>query len=220
MDHANPELGTKRMTQHDEGPRMTSSGETSEAPAPTPSPLPTTIPTPIPTTPPNKPKRRRSKARTRPAPQSIISKIRWRDLKKVQTRQAKLEREFKAYKEKVKGRLKGKLRGPGHPQREPLPWPEELGDKMGEPMGFWAFTQHMVKMGWEGKMDPRLVSALNNSLRLLGELKGWIEKAPLIVQAQTLISADLLKLVKYMSKESRFELAKAVRQLEMEHKRD
>jgi len=103
----------------------------------------------------------------------------------------------------------------------PAPWREHRSEKMGEPEGFWAFLLNMAKEAWiRNPLDARLVGALNNTFRLMGDLKGWIEKAPLIVQAQTVISADLQKLVKFMSKESRFELAKAIRQLEMEHKRD
>jgi len=92
---------------------------------------------------------------------------------------------------------------------------------MGQPEGFWAFLQNMAREAWiQNVLDARMVGALNSTFRLMADLKGWIEKAPLVIQAQTAVSVDLQELLKHMSRESRFELAKAVRKLEMEHRRD
>ena len=106
-------------------------------------------------------------------------------------------------------------------RRRPTPWPEELGREMSKPEGFWAFLQNMAREAWiQNVLDARMVGALNSTFRLMADLKGWIEKAPLVIQAQTAVSVDLQELLKHMSRESRFELAKAVRKLEMEHRRD
>ena len=160
---------------------------------------------------------------TRPAPQNI-------KLKKFLTQQRLLEREFKKLQKRIED-WKGKERksknwggarpGSGRPQRMPTPWPEELGREMGQPEGFWAFLQNMAREAWiQNVLDARIVGALNSTFRLMADLKGWIEKAPLVIQAQTVVPVDLQELLKHMSRESRFELAKAVRQIEMEHKRD
>jgi len=106
-------------------------------------------------------------------------------------------------------------------RRRPTPWPEELGREMGQPEGFWAFLQNMAREAWiQNVLDARIVGALNSTFRLMADLKGWIEKAPLVIQAQTMVSVDLMRVMTLMPKESRFEFIKAVRQLEMEHKRD
>lgn len=92
---------------------------------------------------------------------------------------------------------------------------------MGQPEGFWAFLQNMAREAWiQNVLDARIVGALNSTFRLMADLKGWIEKAPLVIQAQTMVSVDLMRVMTLMPKESRFEFIKAVRQLEMEHKRD
>jgi len=106
-------------------------------------------------------------------------------------------------------------------RRRPTPWPEELGREMSKPEGFWAFLQNMAREAWiQNVLDARMVGALNSTFRLMADLKGWIEKAPLVIQAQTMISVELAKVMALMPKESRFEFIKAVRQLEMEQKRD
>jgi len=44
-----------------------------------------------------------------------------------------LEREFKAFKEKVKQKRRGgEIRGLGHPQRKPTPWPGRLNPRVKE----------------------------------------------------------------------------------------
>jgi len=92
---------------------------------------------------------------------------------------------------------------------------------MSKPEGFWAFLQNMAREAWiQNVLDARMVGALNSTFRLMADLKGWIEKAPLVIQAQTMISVELAKVMALMPKESRFEFIKAVRQLEMEQKRD
>lgn len=120
-----------------------------------------------------------------------------------------------------------RLRSGGKPgnqnarRRRPTPWPEELGREMSKPEGFWAFLQNMAREAWiQNVLDARIVGALNSTFRLMADLKGWIEKAPLVIQAQTMVSVDLMRVMTLMPKESRFEFIKAVRQLEMEHKRD
>jgi len=162
----------------------------------------------------------------RPAPQSI-KKRKFRDAKmhRLLIQQRRLEREFRVFKEQVKRQKKerrgGAREGSGHPQRRPTPWPEELGREMSKPEGFWAFLQNMAREAWiQNVLDARIVGALNSTFRLMADLKGWIEKAPLVIQAQTMISVELAKVMALMPKESRFEFIKAVRQLEMEQKRD
>ena len=163
----------------------------SETPAAA-TPIGAIAPTPIP-----KPKQRKRKVRARPAPQK---------------------------RSKRGGYRPGSGGKPGNQnarRRRPTPWPEELGREMGQPEGFWAFLQNMVREAWiQNVLDARIVGALNSTFRLMADLKGWIEKAPLIVEAQTVISADLVKLLKSMSEPSRLELAKAIRKLEMEQRRD
>jgi len=97
----------------------------------------------------------------------------------------------------------------------------ELADKMDEPLGFWAFLKNMAREAWiQNPMDARLAGALNNTFGLMADLKGWVKKAPFIIQAQTVVSVETAKLLRMMSRPSRHEYLRAVRQIEEESKRD
>jgi len=149
--------------------------------------------------------RRRRKARPRPAPE--------RSIKSIFSSQKKLLREFrKVQKEIRKGRRGGRREGAGAPygnknrsrtppeiiaflkeKLRPAPWPADLEKKMQNPLGFWAFLLHMIKEAWlRNPLDARLVGALNNPLRLMADLKNWVEKAPIIME-QKVMKIDLSK---------------------------
>jgi len=64
---------------------------------------------------------------------------------------------------------------------------------MGQPEGFWAFLQNMAREAWiQNVLDARMVGALNSTFRLMADLKGWIEKAPIIME-QKVLKLDLSK---------------------------
>jgi len=68
----------------------------------------------------------------------------------------------------------GSRPGSGRPQRKPTPWPENTDLRSAK--GLDKFLCRLIEETWRGNvLDPRTVGTLNNSLRLLLDLRGWTE---------------------------------------------
>jgi hypothetical protein len=74
---------------------------------------------------------------------------------------------------KAKGKGWGGSRGgSGRPQRRPSPWPKDTD--LSSSIGVDRFLRSLIKQVWrENPLDARAVGALNNTLRLLLDLRGW-----------------------------------------------
>ena len=107
----------------------------------------------------------------------------------------------------------GRRPGAGRPRREPLVWPQEFDLRTREN---WAsFLRHLVKVVYEQKLSERIAGCVNNTMRLLGDAEGWITKAPLqIIQAQTVIPADISRLLEVVNADEQIVIAKAIKRLE------
>jgi hypothetical protein len=110
----------------------------------------------------------------------------------------------------VKCHSGGRRRGSGRPQRKPLDWPEEY--TLDTPENWAAFLKHLVKVTYEAKLSERVAGAINNTMRLLADGRGWISKAPLqIIQAQVMqpgaiTEADLAELLSELPEDERRKL--------------
>ncbi len=105
----------------------------------------------------------------------------------------------------------------GRPQRKPVPWPKRF--KLDTRDDARAFHRNYIKTVWtENPMDSRAAGSLNMALRLLYELEGWIQKAPLqIIQAQTVVKFNVEELKQKLdafSQEEQRVLARAIAKLE------
>ncbi len=64
--------------------------------------------------------------------------------------------------------------GAGKPQRQPSPWPEDCDLKTAK--GIDRFLSQLIETTWKSNvLDPRTVGCLNNTVKLLLELRGWTE---------------------------------------------
>jgi len=98
--------------------------------------------------------------------------------------------------------------------RKPSPWPEGFDLKMKENVD--AFLIHYIQEFWrQNPLDARAGGCLNNALRLYYDAQGWITKAPLqIIQAQTVIPADISRLLEVANADEQIVIAKAIKRLE------
>lgn len=71
----------------------------------------------------------------------------------------------------------------GCPDRKPSPWPTQFNLK--DRLGLDGFLVHAIETFWKNNpLDPRAMSTLNGTIRLLVEARGWIQRTPLqIIQA-------------------------------------
>jgi len=78
-------------------------------------------------------------------------------------------------------------------------------------------------MTYEDKLSERASSAINNTMRLLGDGQGWITKQPLqIIQAQvmqpgTITEADLAELLSEMPEDERRKLWEKAKERRLRH---
>lgn len=74
---------------------------------------------------------------------------------------------------KAKGKHGGARSGSGRPQRKPSPWPENAD--LTSSIGLDRLLRNMIAIIWrENVLDARTVGALNNTIRLLLDLRGWV----------------------------------------------
>jgi hypothetical protein len=67
----------------------------------------------------------------------------------------------------------GKREGSGRPQRVPCEWPENVDLKSA--IGVDKFLRQVIEDAWkENVLDARMLSALNSTIKLLLDLRGWI----------------------------------------------
>jgi len=98
--------------------------------------------------------------------------------------------------------------------RKASPWPERFDLKTREN---WAdFIKYFIRAFWElNPLDARAGGCINNALRLLGDAEGWITKAPLqIIQAQSVIPADISRLLEVTNADEQIVIAKAIKRFE------
>jgi len=92
------------------------------------------------------------------------------------------------------------------------PWP---GYELDSIANVDRFTRDVIKAIWTGRLGTRQASAINGSIRLLMELRGWIRKAPLqVIQAQAVVRPNVKKLLDELDEDEQEVLAKALRRLE------
>jgi len=107
----------------------------------------------------------------------------------------------------------GKPGRSGRPYRPPLAWPTDLTMKTKESTA--AFLEDLVKLIYEDKIGERSAGAINNTVRLLADMRGWIQKVPIqIFQGPTVVQPDMKKLMKRLSLEEKISLARIVRKIE------
>jgi len=67
----------------------------------------------------------------------------------------------------------GTRAGSGRPQRKPHPWPDNID--LTSSIGLDRLLRQMIESIWrENVLDARTVGALNNTIRLLLDLRGWM----------------------------------------------
>ena len=87
------------------------------------------------------------------------------------------------------GRPKGTK---GRPKRRPSAWPKGQNLKTRE--ACIAFIETYIGALWDTNvLDARLGGCINGAIRLLGDIQGWITKAPLqIIQAQIMPAPGMI----------------------------
>ena len=71
----------------------------------------------------------------------------------------------------------GSRQGSGRPQRVPCEWPENVNLKTS--IGVDKFLRQVIEDAWkENVLDARTLSALNSTIKLLLDLRGWINPGP------------------------------------------
>jgi len=107
----------------------------------------------------------------------------------------------------------GSRKGAGRPPRPSLAWPEEFD--FATKKNWAGFLKHLTKVTYEDKLSERATSAINNTMRLFAEAQGWIVKAPLqIIQAQTVVKADVQKMIEVLEPDEQIVFARAIKRLE------
>lgn len=117
------------------------------------------------------------------------------------------------------GKRPGAGRKPG-PSRTPSAWPKGYDLKTREALV--AFIEKYVEELWtQNVLDARLGGCINGVLRLLGDIQGWITKAPLqIIQAQMappgmIHESDLAELVSELPEDARRKLWERAKELRL-----
>jgi hypothetical protein len=90
-----------------------------------------------------------------------------------------------------------KKRGPGAPKgnknakRPKLSWPKKYTLETRENLA--SFLRYLARIVLEDKLGERSAGSINNTMRLLGDVMGWITKAPLqIIQAQIMPAPGMI----------------------------
>jgi hypothetical protein len=100
-------------------------------------------------------------------------------------------------------------------KRKPLKWPE--GNKWQSKEDLEAFMLYTAEeYAKQNPHDTRSQGALNNTVRIYAELKGWIQKTPInIIQAQTVVKneTDWKKLFEQTPTEERLVVARFIKRL-------
>ena len=77
----------------------------------------------------------------------------------------------------VRANSGGSREGAGRPYRKPTPWSKDTD--LTSSKGIDALLCRLVEKTWRGSvLDPRTVGALNNTIKLLLELRGWMKIDP------------------------------------------
>lgn len=108
----------------------------------------------------------------------------------------------------------------GRPQREPSAWPKGHNLKTRE--ACVLFIETYIEELWnQNVLDARLGGCINGAIRLLGDIQGWVTKAPLqIIQAQMappgmIHESDLAELVSELPEDARRKLWERAKELRL-----
>jgi len=97
----------------------------------------------------------------------------------------------------------------------PVGMPE--GVDIGVRDGYVRFIIHVIGRFAAGKVSGRDYGTLSQWVRMLGDVNGWIAKAPLqIIQAQAVVPVDLMKLLEKMNADEQVVMARFIKRLERE----